>query len=207
MVVCDVNRKGFASLPVQCAMKYILTILTIFFIENLLAAQTRTDTLSVRLELERIFDRDQKTRATGDSVAFMGLIDSTNQVRVKAIIQKYGWPGISFVGKKANQAVFLVIQHSPLVVMMEFIEPFRKSVAAGESRAVDLALMEDRIRMRMGKPQIYGSQVRTNKISGLDEFYPIEDEIHVNERRKKIGLEPLEEYAKRFGMTYELPKK
>jgi hypothetical protein len=188
-------------------MKFILTILIIFFTENFLAAQTRTDTLSVRLELERIFDRDQKTRATGDSVAFIGLIDSTNQVRVKAIIQKYGWPGISFVGRKANQAVFLVIQHSSLVMMMEFIEPFRKSVAAGESRAADLALMEDRIRMRMGKPQIYGSQVRTNKISGLDEFYPIEDEIHVNERRKKIGLEPLEEYARRFGMTYQLPKK
>jgi hypothetical protein len=188
-------------------MKFILTILIIFFTENFLAAQTRNDTLSVRRELELIFDRDQKTRATGDSVLFIGLIDSTNQVKVKAIIQKYGWPGISFVGRKANQAVFLVIQHSPLVMMMEFIEPFRKSVAAGESKAADLALMEDRILMRMGKPQLYGSQVRTNKITGLDEFYQIEDEIHVNERRKKIGLEPLEEYARRFGMTYQLPKK
>jgi hypothetical protein len=188
-------------------MKYVLLVLIFFSIENFLAAQTRIDTAGIRVELERIFDRDQKTRANGDSVGFIRFIDSTNQIRVKAIIQTYGWPGIPFVGKKANQAVFLVIQHSPLVMMMEFIEPFRKSVAAGESGAADLALMEDRIRMRMGKPQIYGSQVRTNKISGLDEFYQIEDEIHVNERRNKIGLEPLEEYARRFGMTYQLPKK
>ena len=208
MVDCVSDCKGFVRLLfTDCSMKFILTILIIFFTENFLAAQTRNDTLSVRRELELIFDRDQKTRATGDSVLFIGLIDSTNQVKVKAIIQKYGWPGISFVGRKANQAVFLVIQHSPLVMMMEFIEPFRKSVAAGESKAADLALMEDRILMRMGKPQLYGSQVRTNKITGLDEFYQIEDEIHVNERRKKIGLEPLEEYARRFGMTYQLPKK
>jgi hypothetical protein len=188
-------------------MKKIFVLWICLATGNFLAAQSRTDTIAVRRELEQIFDRDQKTRANGDSVAFIRLIDSTNQVRVKALIQKYGWPGISFVGKKANQAVFLVIQHAQLGMMMEFIEQFRKSVEEGESRAVDLALMEDRIRMRMGKPQLYGSQVRTNKISGLDEFYPIEDEIHVNERRKKIGLEPLEEYAKRFGMTYELPKK
>jgi hypothetical protein len=188
-------------------MKYVLFLLIVIFTENILPAQTRNDTTRVRLELERLFDRDQKTRAYGDSVAFIRLIDSTNQRSVKAIIQKYGWPGISFVGKKANQAVFLVIQHASLEMMMEFIEQFRKSVEAGESRPADLALMEDRIRIRMGKPQLYGSQVRNNKLTGLDEFYPIEDESHVNERRRKIGLEPLEEYAKRFGMTYELPKK
>jgi len=186
--------------------KIILSFLVVICLLNKLSAQTRVDTVSVRLELERIFDRDQKTRAYGDSMPYIGLIDSSNQHRVKAIIQKYGWPGISFVGKKANQAVFLVIQHASLAMMQEYIEPFRKSVAAGESKPTDLALMEDRILMRLGKPQLYGSQVRTNKVTGIDEFYPIEDEIHVNERRLKIGLEPLEEYAKRFGMTYTLPK-
>lgn len=167
-----------------------------------LAAQTRIDTAAIRLELENIFNRDQKTRAYGDSVLYTQLIDSTNQVKVRALIQQFGWPGISFVGKKANQAVFLVIQHASLSMMLEYIEPFRKSVAAGESKPTDLALMEDRILMRKGKPQLYGSQVRTNKLTGVDEFYPIEDEARVNERRLKIGLEPLEEYAKRFGMTY-----
>jgi hypothetical protein len=36
-------------------------------------------------------------------------------------------------------------------------------------------------------------------------FHPIDDELNVNERRASMGLEPLEEYAKRFGFIYRLP--
>jgi hypothetical protein len=59
---------------------------------------------------------------------------------------------------------------------------------------------------KQGKKQIYGSQLKTNEKTGKYEFYPIEDEPNVNKRRVAIGLEPLEEYAKRFGLDYTLPK-
>ena len=38
------------------------------------------------------------------------------------------------------------------------------------------------------------------------EFFPVKDEINVNKRRAFVGLQPLEEYAKYFGINYILPK-
>ena len=57
--------------------------------------------------------------------------------------------------------------------------------------------------MRQGKKQIYGSQVVYDK-QGAPMFYPIEDEKNVNTRRAKMGLQPIEEYAKFFGIEYKL---
>jgi hypothetical protein len=60
--------------------------------------------------------------------------------------------------------------------------------------------------MRQGKKQIYGSQVVFSK-TGEPEFYPIDDEKNVNIRRKKVGMQPIEEYAKYFGIDYKPPTK
>jgi hypothetical protein len=42
------------------------------------------------------------------------LKDSLNHQRVMAKVDEYDWPEKSLVGKKANMAVFFVIQHAPL---------------------------------------------------------------------------------------------
>jgi len=71
-----------------------------------------------------------------------------------------------------------------------------------EFAAVHLAYLTDRILAVEGKPQIYGTQ------GGLDSngvIVPrlIEDEEHVNERRKAIGLESIEEYFKAMNEMYK----
>ena len=78
----------------------------------------------------------------------------------------------------------------------------QKSVEQGESAATDFALLQDRVLMRQGKKQIYGSQVVFDK-QGNNIFYPIEDEKNVNLRRAKVGQQPIEEYAKYFGIDYK----
>jgi len=167
-------------------------------------AQTKIDTAAIKNELNAILDRDQKTRAHGDSAQFMSYIDSCNLVQVEALINKYGWLGKSFVGGRGNNTVFLVIQHADLKTQEKYFPLMQQSVADSESRPCDLALLQDRILMRQGKKQIYGSQVVLNKTGG-EEFYPIEDEKNVNIRRAKAGLEPIEEYAKYFGIDYKSP--
>jgi hypothetical protein len=77
----------------------------------------------------------------------------------------------------------------------------RKAAADRELRADSLALLEDLILMREGKKQIYGSQLQTNA-QGQLEFYPIEAEANMDKRRQSVGLEPLAEYAKHFGLEY-----
>ncbi len=43
-----------------------------------------------------------------------------------------------------------------------------------------------------GKNQIYGSQLRSDPKTGKIELYPIDDPEHVDERRAKVGLPPLQ---------------
>jgi len=164
------------------------------------------DISALKSELSAIYDRDQKTRRGTDSAQYMAFIDSSNLAQVAAIIDQFGWPGMSLAGARGNVAAFLVVQHAGLEVQLKYLPLLQRSVDNNESRPADLALMQDRVLMRQGKKQIYGSQVVSNKVTGAQEFWKIEDEKNVNSRRAKIGLGPIEEYAKNFGIDYKLPK-
>ncbi len=181
-------------------------IFTLLIIPDIFAQEV-IDTFAIKKKLDFILERDQKTRTHGDSVEFMAYIDSCNLVEVTGLIDKYGWPGKHFVGGSGNLAIFLVIQHADLAIQEKYFPLLEKSVAEEESSPSHLALMKDRILMRQGKKQIYGSQVVFNKETGAQEFYQIEDEVNVDIRREKVGLEPLKNYAKYFGINYEYPKK
>jgi hypothetical protein len=132
----------------------------------------------------------------------MKLHDTQNEARVKAIIAQYGWPGASLVGRGGSSTVFLVLQHSNLATIQEYLPLIRQAAAKGDLGKGELALMEDRVLIFQNKPQVYGSQVRSNAATGSMEFFPIQDEAHVDERRATMGLGPLAEYAKMFNFTY-----
>jgi hypothetical protein len=66
-------------------------------------------------------------------------------------------------------------------------------------------MLEDRVAVNHGRPQIYGSQIGWKDGKGF--VKPMVDEEHVNERRAAVGLEPLEKYAERFGVVWSPPVK
>jgi hypothetical protein len=131
--------------------------------------------------------------------------DAINQVKVKNILDQVGWLGVDEIGEKANLTIFLVIQHADSLTQVTYLPVMRQAVKDKKARAADLALLEDRVLCRQGKPQLYGSQVRVLK-TGKYAFFPIQDEPNVNRRRAEMGLEPLENYARGFGIEYHLPK-
>jgi hypothetical protein len=169
----------------------------------------------LRAELEQIHTLDQRDRlnvgnyTTGpqkDSViAHMVAQDSLDLLRVTAILDSAGWLGEEEIGHKANQALFLVIQHADAKpgVQAEYLLMMRDAVAEGRAQPHELAMLEDRVAVNHGRPQIYGSQIGWKDGKGF--VKPIEDEEHVNERRKAVGLEPLEKYAERFGLVWSPP--
>lgn len=172
-------------------------------------------------ELEKIFDDDQKYRMLVDSAekisgknspqmdSLMKLIqthDSKNISRVTELLDKYGWLGPDDVGRKGNQALFLVIQHSDAATRKKFLPMMREAADRSKAAPSELALLEDRVLMDEGKRQLYGSQVKYNAEKGNFELYPIEDEPGVNERRAEVGLAPLEDYLRQWGIQYT-PKK
>ena len=163
---------------------------------------------ALRAELEAIFETDQQGRKAANAAKTaeeknalwekQALIDTANQARVEAIIKQFGWPGQTEFGAKATMAAFLVLQHAPLEIQKRHFLTLQKAMESGELRKADFALFDDRVRIREGRPQLYGSQVASNRKS----FQLIEDEVNVDKRRAAMGLQPLAQYAKLFSFEY-----
>jgi hypothetical protein len=155
-------------------------------------------------DLEAMASSDQLYRGrsttgelTPDEWKLQSAIDVANMKRLAQIIDTYGWPGLRFAGA-ASQTAFLVLQHADTASQRKVLPLLRDAVRRSDAMGGHLAMLEDRLLVDEGKPQIYGTQLKTDPLR----FDPIEDEAHVDERRRGIGLEPLAEYAKHFGLTY-----
>jgi hypothetical protein len=129
--------------------------------------------------------------------------DSISIHKLTKIIDKYGWLGKNRVGDEANQAIWLVLQHSKLEVQEKYLPLLRKSVAKGESEGWHLAFLEDRVLMYNEKKQKFGTQAIWDDKLKRNKIYPIENVENVNKRRKALGLEPIEAYAKSNGHLFD----
>lgn len=134
-----------------------------------------------------------------------GETDSVNLIKVTNIINKYGWPGEDIIGWSGSSTLWVVIQHSTLENQEKFLPLMREAVKKGKARPAQLALLEDRILVRNGKEQIWGTQAGTDSL-GIYKLWPIKDELNVNKRRFSVGLGPLQWYAKQIGLSYKSPK-
>ena len=176
----------------------------------------------LKKQLELIYIRDQTLRQlyteaqdkfgkdSDEMNYFWSLVseqDSLNEIEVIKILDEKGWVGKSLVGGQANMTIWLVIQHAPLDIQEKYLPMMKESVLKGESNGRNLALLEDRVLMRNGKPQTYGSQIQDNKETGEKEVYEIIDPEYVNQRRKEVGLSPLEDYVKNWGIEWTIEQK
>ena len=173
-------------------------------------------------ELKEIFRADNQPRLRIDTInrqygynspqakpvwEEVRLADSVNLIKVVRILDQYGYPGKHLVGEKQAITAWLVIQHAPLAIQEKYLPLLQKAAEQGELGKSNVALLVDRIRVRNGKKQLYGSQTQNDSAGKPIGFMPIEDENNVNQRRASVGLEPIENYARRFGFEYVLPKK
>ena len=132
--------------------------------------------------------------------------DAINLIKIQKILDEHGWLGQDVLGDRGNRTLFLVIQHSPLEIQEKYLPMIREAVKKNNAQPSSLALLEDRIALRTGKRQIYGSQIGRNSETG--EFYvsPIEDPENVDLRRAEVGLQPLADYVSNWNMTWDVEK-
>ena len=130
--------------------------------------------------------------------------DSINLVKVKKILDERGWLGPDVIGQQGNGTLFLVIQHADLETQEKYLPMLRDAVQKGNARASDLALLEDRVALRQGKLQMYGSQIGRDPDTGESYVLPLEDPDNVDKRRASVGLGPLSEYTRRFGAVWDV---
>ncbi|MFK8058264.1 MAG: DUF6624 domain-containing protein [Saprospiraceae bacterium] len=131
--------------------------------------------------------------------------DSVNLITIRGILDEHGWLGKDIIGKRGNTTLFLVIQHSDIETQQEYLPMMRKAVEDGKARGSSLALLEDRVALRTGSPQIYGSQIGRSKDGSMYVQNLIDPET-VNERRASVGLGPLGDYTSNWNFEWDVAR-
>jgi len=146
-----------------------------------------------------------------EAIRFWEIKDSLNSINLlllDSITKNSGWPKKSDVGEYPAVAAFLVVQHSDLNSQKTYLPYLKKAVRQHEARKQDLALLIDRIKIRENKKQIYGSQIsydnKTNK--NFFDYSKLRNPSKINSRRKKMGLEPIEDYLKYDQIIWDYKK-
>jgi hypothetical protein len=170
-------------------------------------------------ELEIIFEKDQKPRndiktiqtqfgAQSDEMkAHLKMIAKNDSINLKSIINildKQGWLGPDIIGEQGNSTLFLVIQHADIATQQKYLPMMREAVKKGNARPSSLALLEDRVLLRTGKNQIYGSQIGTDPKTNLNYVLPLDDPENVDKRRAEVELQPLADYISHWNLTWDV---
>ncbi len=118
--------------------------------------------------------------------------------RLRAIVAAHGWPGESLVGRDGAEGAWLVVQHAigEPALQRAALTWLQEAAGRGEAPAWQAAMLEDRIRVFEGRPQIFGTQFDLDD-AGLPAPLPIEAPQEVDERRRRVGLESLAEAIRR----------
>jgi hypothetical protein len=130
--------------------------------------------------------------------------DSINLIKVKKILDEKGWLGADVIGGKGNLTLFLVIQHADIETQEKYLPMMQEAVKKGNASASSLALLEDRVALRNGGKQIYGSQIGYDEES--DEYYvlPLLDPDNVDKKRAEVGLGTIQDYISRWKITWNV---
>jgi hypothetical protein len=130
--------------------------------------------------------------------------DSARSHRLQELVTQYGWPNTIRAGPAAAQAAFLLLQHSPLHGFQQELLPEVETLArAGAMPAADVAMLTDRVLVRQGSAQRYGTQFDLR--DGQWVMHPVEDEAALDQRRSEMGLPPLDEYMRQLEQFYGAP--
>ncbi len=169
--------------------------------------------------LDSIYDDDQKFRKQSKEVEskygwdskevkdlwkIIGEKDSLNLIKVKNILDTRGWLGEDVVGEWGNTTLFLVIQHADIKTQEQYLPMMREAVKNGRAKGSSLALLEDRVALRQGRKQIYGSQINRDNKTQYSYVAPLEDPDNVDKRRAEVGLQPLAEYLLNWNITWDV---
>ena len=133
-------------------------------------------------------------------------INEENLDRIIEIIDTKGWPKKSVVKEDAALTVFLVIQHADLETQKKYLPIMKEAANNREADWSSLALLIDRVNLGEGKEQIYGSQIYRNE-DGSFYVKDLEEPEYVNQRRKEVGLGPIEDYLSRYGIEWTVEQK
>lgn len=192
---------------------HIILLLSLLGIINRVTAQDIpcNDLNKITAKLKAIQEVDQASRAmfikqaaennpqkTKELALKMKATDKENQQYVGELLDNCGWPkGLSAAN---NHTIFLVIDHAEAPYMTKYFPLLKQQADLGSVAKSDLATLEDRMLLRSGFMQVYGTQ--TFKIGNVVHIWPIDNVETIEERRKAMGLNSMNEYIEEVKKRY-----
>jgi hypothetical protein len=162
---------------------------------------------ALRSELLDMRDQDLALRAelAREGSLFQGYHDRMaalhrcHNARLREILITRGWPGRSVAGDDGAAAAWLLLQHAVLDpdLMRQAVPLLERAVDEREADARHLAMLVDRICTLEDRPQVYGTSYDWDPHGALSPT-PIGDPENVDERRRRMGLGPIEDNTGRM---------
>lgn len=164
--------------------------------------------LSKRLLAMQHADQMMRRGAIAGMVGWDRQLDRSHTAELKRIIHRHGWPTVSLVGARASNAAWLVAQHADhepefqkeVLLLMDEIHQILPDEVSGPN----IAYLTDRILVRQGKRQWFGTQHYFDPKGKLVAF-PIDEPRKVNYRRRGYGIIETEAaYTRRLNREWKL---
>ncbi|GEN76040.1 DUF6624 domain-containing protein [Chryseobacterium hagamense] len=124
----------------------------------------------------------------------MQALHHKNAEILNEIIDSIGYPMAEKVGQEAADAAWMVIQHAigKPHFMRKCLKLMEDSAPISHAERINIAYLSDRIAVFEGRPQLYGTQFDWDENGQLSPNV-YDDLNQVNERRKLLGLNSLED--------------
>jgi hypothetical protein len=164
----------------------------------------------LRDELVALAERDQaflaspgsdwnSDKAQQELLQLMGAI----RRRLVEILDEYGWPGRNLVGEDGARAAWTLALHTmpEPPVLRRCLALIQEAAPSGEAEPWQVAFLVDRLSLLERGVQIYGTTICRQEDGS---FGPpsLEDPDHVDERRREVGLIPLEQDIQKVQAFY-----
>lgn len=152
-------------------------------------------------ELQRRVDADQKARRdylngrNARDLAMVQRVDDDNFGWMTDEVRQHGFPTAASVGEYGLHLLWLLVHHADNHprVQRAFLNEFEARFQAGEFSPEDLSQFTDRVHVREGKPQLFGTQndwaradLSGQRIGNLEE---------IERNRATLGLMSLADYG------------
>lgn len=153
------------------------------------------------------FSDNDKTAAVGMSKPDAPANSQNAKLRslVCRVLQTVGLPTNDLFGQPAVAAFFYVVSRT--LTPSEILEIYPVITKAYSDKLISpspqLAALVDRVRLALGRKQLFGTQAFVN--DDLLVLAPLEKPEDIGRRRKEFGLEPLREYEKSLQRRFRMP--
>lgn len=169
----------------------------------LVADLNTVDCTNLKSVLNRLFDR---MLMENEDSGLTELLQKQNTEALEHILKTCGFPTSQTAGEDGMQTVWSLLQDASKETRTTYFPAVIEASKNGDLERQDVALMQDKLLMDYGKPQLYGSQVLRND-NGIFELYKLENPSGVDARRAIMGMTPLAEYLTHFKIDFNVNQK